>query len=111
MKNEMKTMQKFMLAAMTAGTLALGILPGCAVSRDQQTTGEYVDDATITAKVKSKFIENSSVDSAAISVETLKGTVQLSGFAKSNDEKATAGKLAKGVNGVKAVKNDLIVRP
>lgn len=107
----MKNMQKLMLATMTAGALALGTLQGCAVSRDQSTTGEYVDDTAITAKVKAKFVENSAVDSAAISVETLKGTVQLSGFAKSANEKATAEQLAKSVKGVKAVKNDLLVRP
>lgn len=107
----MKNMQKLMLATMTAGALALGTLQGCAVSRDQSTTGEYVDDTAITAKVKAKLVENSAVDSAAISVETLKGTVQLSGFAKSANEKATAEQLAKSVKGVKSVKNDLLVRP
>lgn len=107
----MKNVQKFILATMTASALALGTLQGCAVSRDQSTAGEYVDDATITAKVKAKFVESSAVDSAAISVETLKGTVQLSGFAKSANEKYTAEQLAKGVKGVKSVKNDLLVRP
>ena len=107
----MKNIQKFIFATMTAGALAMGTLQGCAVSRDQSTTGEYVDDATITAKVKAKFVESSAVEASAISVETLKGTVQLSGFAKSANEKATAEQLAKTVKGVKTVKNDLLVRP
>ena len=106
----MKNTRKLLLATMTAGAIAFGAIQGCAVSRDQSTAGEYVDDATITTKVKAKFVESSAVDAAAISVETLKGTVQLSGFAKSSSEKATAEQLARSVNGVKAVKNNLIVR-
>lgn len=107
----MKSIQKLMFATMTASALLIGTVPGCAVARDQSTAGEYVDDATITAKVKTKFVENKQVDATAITVETLKGTVQLSGFAKSSTEKSTAEQLAKEVKGVKAVKNDLIVRP
>jgi osmotically-inducible protein OsmY len=61
--------------------------------------------------VKTKFIESKQVDASAIQIETLKGTVQLSGFAKSAQEKSTAEQLAKKVEGVKAVKNDIIVRP
>jgi hypothetical protein len=107
----MKSMQKILLATMTAGALVIGTVPGCAVTRDQSTAGEYVDDSAITAKVKTKFIESKQVDAAAITVETLKGTVQLSGFAKSSQEKSVAEQLAKEVKGVKAVKNDLLVRP
>ena len=100
-----------MFAPMTAGALVVGAVSGCAVARDQSTAGEYVDDTAITAKVKTKFIESKQVDASAIQIETLKGTVQLSGFAKSAQEKSTAEQLAKQVEGVKAVKNDVIVRP
>ena len=100
----------------TAATLALsGLLAftavGCAVTRDQSTVGEYVDDATVTTRVKAKFAEDPTVSAMSISVETLKGTVQLSGFAKSSDEKYSAQRIAQGVSGVKMVKNEITVRP
>jgi hyperosmotically inducible protein len=84
---------------------------GCAVQRGQETVGAYVDDTGITTLVKSRFIENKQVDAASISVETLKGTVVLSGFAKNSTEKDTAETIARGVKGVVAVKNDIVVRP
>ncbi|MGL6109116.1 MAG: BON domain-containing protein, partial [Rubrivivax sp.] len=57
------------------------------------------------------FVENKNVDAASISVETLKGTVMLSGFAKNATEKSTAESIARGVSGVKSVKNEISVRP
>jgi hyperosmotically inducible protein len=98
-----------LIAAMAAVT-ALVVMPGCAVTRDQSTVGEYVDDAGITTRVKAKFVENKTVDASSISVETLNGEVILSGFAKSMEERATAEKLASGTKGVKRVKNALEVR-
>ena len=95
-------------AAVAATALVLGT--GCAVVRDQQTVGSYVDDATITSRVKTKFAEDTTVSAMAIGVETLKGVVQLSGFAKSADERAMAERLARGVAGVQSVKNDIVVR-
>ena len=83
---------------------------GCAVARDQQTVGSYIDDATITTRVKTRFAEDKTVSAMAINVETLKGTVQLSGFAKSADEKNTAERLAANVPGVVAVRNDIVIR-
>ena len=95
-------------AAMTAA--ALIVLPGCAVTRDQSTVGAYIDDSAITTAVKAKLIENTTVDAAAISVETLNGTVMLSGFAKSAVEKSTAETLTRTVKGVKSVNNAIAVR-
>ena len=97
------------IAAMAAAA-ALFVLPGCAVTRGQSTVGEYIDDATITTQVKARMIENKQVDAAAISVETLNGTVMLSGFAKNSLEKETAGNIARNVNGVKSVRNEIAVR-
>jgi len=97
------------IAAMTAAA-ALFVLPGCAVTRGQSSVGEYIDDATITTQVKARMVENKQVDAAAISVETLNGTVMLSGFAKSSLEKETAGTIARNVNGVKSVRNEIAVR-
>jgi len=99
------------LLAATAAALVLITASGCAVTRGQQTTGAYIDDSAITAAVKSSFVDNTNVDAAAISVETLNGTVMLSGFAKSATEKSTAESLASKVKGVKVVKNEIAVRP
>ena len=86
-------------------------LTGCAVTRGQETVGAYVDDTTITTQIKSRFVENRQVDASSISVETLNGTVMLSGFAKNSTEKETAESIARRVNGVKSVKNEIAVRP
>lgn len=99
-----------LLALIFAALLTL-TATGCAVQRGQSTVGAYVDDTAITAAVKARFVENKTVDAAAISVETLNGTVLLSGFAKSGEEKAMAASLTWGVKGVKAVKNDITIRP
>lgn len=89
----------------------LATTAGCAVTRDQQSVGAYVDDTAITTAVKARFVENQMVDAAAISVETLKGTVMLSGFAKGPTERSTAEALTWKVSGVKAVKNEIAIRP
>ena len=98
------------LAALLAAA-SLAALPGCAVTRGQETVGAYVDDAAITTAVKARFVDNREVDASAISVETLNGTVLLSGFAKNNTERSTAESLAMKVSGVKSVKNSVAVRP
>jgi osmotically-inducible protein OsmY len=103
-------MKNTRLAAALAAALTFSVLGGCAVVRDQQSVGSYVDDATITTRVKAKFAEDPTVSALAISVETLKGTVQLSGFAKSAAEKAKAEALAREVSGVSSVRNDIIIR-
>ena len=90
--------------------LALLMAAGCAVQREQQSVGSYVDDTAITTQVKAKFASDKTVSAMAINVETLKGTVQLSGFAKSLDEKMSAERLARSVSGVTSVQNDIVVR-
>jgi len=84
---------------------------GCAVTRGQETVGAYIDDATITTQIKGRFVENKSVDAASITVETLNGAVLLSGFAKNSSERTMAESIARGVNGVKSVRNEVAVRP
>lgn len=100
---------KLTLSAVIASAFLIA-LPGCAVTRGQQTVGAYVDDTAITTEVKAKLVDDTTVDAAAISVETLNGTVMLSGFAKSSAEKTAAQKIATQVKGVKSVKNALVVR-
>jgi osmotically-inducible protein OsmY len=91
--------------------LALITASGCAVQRGQETVGAYVDDAAITTSVKTRFIDNKDVDAGAIKVETLNGTVMLSGFAKTSAERAKAEEITRKVSGVKQVKNEIAVRP
>lgn len=94
-----------------ASSFAVVTAGGCAVARDQQSVGSYIDDATLTTRVKAKFAEDPSVSAMAISVETLEGTVQLAGFAKSANERGKAEQLARDTSGVKMVRNNIIVRP
>ena len=85
-------------------------LVACASTSKQSGTGEYVDDSVITTKVKSQLAADDFLKSFEISVETYKGTVQLSGFVNSQQAVDKAGQIARSVNGVKSVKNNLIVK-
>lgn len=85
-------------------------LGACAVMSGRETVGEYVDDATITTKVKAAMFDDPSVKGTQISVETMQNVVQLSGFVDSPQVKTRAGELARSVTGVREVKNDLVVR-
>lgn len=97
--------------AVVATTLTMLLASGCAVTRDQETVGAYIDDTAITSSVKARFVDNKEVSAASISVETLNGTVLLSGFAKSASEKSTAESIARNVKGVKSVRNEIAIRP
>lgn len=97
--------------ASTITVLALLTSAGCAVQRGQETVGAYMDDAAITTAIKARYVENKAVDAGAIKVETLNGTVMLSGFAKSQAERTTAEDIATRTNGVKSVKNGIVIRP
>lgn len=90
---------------------ALLLASGCAVVRGQATVGETAEDTVITTKIKARMVEDKAVDAAAIKVQTLKGTVQLSGFARNATEKSAAARIAAGTDGVSTVRNDIIVRP
>ena len=97
--------------AATVTAIVLLTSAGCAVTRGQETVGAYVDDAASTTSVKARFVDNKDVDAASIKVETLNGTVMLSGFAKNINERSSAEAIARKVSGVKMVKNEVIVRP
>ncbi|MEP7099705.1 MAG: BON domain-containing protein [Burkholderiales bacterium] len=97
--------------ASAIAVIALVTASGCAVTRGQETVGAYVDDASITTSVKARFVDNKEVDASSIKVETLNGTVMLSGFAKNSTERNSAENIAMNVKGVKSVKNGIAVRP
>ena len=90
-----------------AGILFVALTLGCASTAKQEGTGEYVDDTVITTKVKAAIFNEPTLKSAEINVETFKGVVQLSGFVSSAAAENTAVAVARNVEGVKSVKNDM----
>lgn len=98
------------IATMVAAS-ALALTSGCSVMRGQESAGAYVDDASITSSIKAKMVEDKTVDASAISVETMQGTVMLSGFAKDATEKHNAETIAMKTKGVKSVQNNITVKP
>jgi osmotically-inducible protein OsmY len=87
--------------------LAFASVVGCASTAQKEGTGEYVDDTVITTKVKAAVFNEPTLKSAEINVETFKGVVQLSGFVNSREDITKAVEVARGVPGVKSVKNDM----
>ena len=83
---------------------------GCASTPKQEGTGEYVDDSLITAKVKAAILKEPGLKVAEINVETFKGVVQLSGFVSSAADESKAVEVARGVGGVKSVKDDMRIK-
>ena len=93
--------------AAIAGVALMATALGCASTAKQEGTGEYVDDTVITTKVKTAIFNEPTLKSAEINVETFKGVVQLSGFVSSAAAENTAVAVARGVPGVKSVKDDM----
>ena len=90
--------------------LALATMIGCASTRTQESTGQYIDDSTITTKVKAAVFNEPSLKSAQINVETFKGQVQLSGFVGTQAEINKTVEVARAVGGVTSVRNDMRIR-
>jgi len=103
-------MKTFQRATSLLSILAVAGIMGCASTAKHESTGEYVDDTAITAKVKTAIFEQPTLKSAEINVETYKGIVQLSGFVSSQENANTAVATARKVHGVESVKNDMRVK-
>lgn len=88
----------------------IAFMGACASTQKKESAGDYIDDSVITTKVKAQIAGDDFLKSFQISVETRKGIVQLSGFVDTKDAVKKAGKIADGVEGVKSVENDLIVK-
>lgn len=86
------------------------VFMGCAATQKRESTGEYLDDSAITAKVKAAIYNEQSLKVLQINVETFKGEVQLSGFVDSEQSVKKAGEVAGSVAGVKSVKNNMVVK-
>ena len=90
--------------------IAMATTLGCASTSKSESTGEYMDDTVITAKVKTAILNEPGLKSAEINVETFKGVVQLSGFVAQPSDQQLAVATAQTVGGVKSVKNDMRVK-
>ncbi len=90
--------------------LTIAALVACAPTAKREGTGEYIDDTLITGKVKAALVADPDLKATEINVETYKGTVQLSGFVAAPDHIPKAVELARGIQGVKGVKNDIAVK-
>ncbi len=108
MKNSFKTLSLAALLVTGLGFAAIG--SGCASTSTKESTGEYVDDAAITVKVKAALVKDDTVKAREVNVETFKGIVQLSGFVSTSAEKAQAGLIARGIQGVTDVKNNIAIK-
>ena len=98
------------IAQSVLATSLLVSLAACAPTPTREGTGEYIDDSLITSKVKAAFAADPMVKATQVNVETFKGTVQLSGFVDSRESAEKAVEIARGVKGVKSVKNDTVIR-
>ena len=96
------------LSALT-GAFLLMFLGACASTPTQKSTGEFVDDAAVTAKVKTALAESPDVKAHEVNVETYRGVVQLNGFVDSSSQRSAATQVASTISGVKDVRNNLEV--
>jgi len=106
-KNMIRMHQLHKIGAALAVVLAVS---ACARVEGRETTGEYVDDATVTTKVKALLVNEQALKAFDIHVETMQDVVQLSGFVGSTQQKAQAEQITRGVKGVRGVRNDIVVR-
>lgn len=90
--------------------ISIAVLVACAPTANREGTGEYIDDTLITGKVKAALVADPDLKATEINVETYKGTVQLSGFVASPEHIPKAVQLARNIQGVKGVKNDIAVK-
>jgi hyperosmotically inducible protein len=104
----MNKLSKALSAAFMAA--ALGAVVACAPTAQRQGTGQYIDDAVITTKVKAAIFDDPITKASEVNVETFKGVVQLSGFVSSQAAANRAVELARGVAGVNSVKNDMRIK-
>lgn len=108
MKTPSRITAAFLALVLGAGSILL--TTGCAGTADRESTGEYIDNAAITARVKSALASDEIVKGREINVESFRGTVQLSGFVSTSEEKARAERIAKSIVGVEEVENNISVK-
>jgi osmotically-inducible protein OsmY len=99
-----------LMAALVVASLLTGPLAACSSTPTSESTGEYIDNAAISNKIRAKLIADKDLNIFKIDVTTYKGVVQLSGFVNSASAKERAGTVASGIQGVKEVRNNLVVK-
>jgi osmotically-inducible protein OsmY len=104
----MRKLQRILQLLVCLGLVTLFL--GCTATATKQSTGGYVDDSVITTKVKTAIFNEPTLKTFQINVKTYKAVVQLSGFVDSSQNVTTAGEVARAVEGVASVQNDLIVK-
>jgi osmotically-inducible protein OsmY len=92
-------------------TAAVGAFTGCAGSASERSTGQYIDDKTMQHQVRDALSDNAEYKFDNVNVDVYRGTVQLSGFVQNADQKAKANDIAKSVQGVKDVQNNISLQP
>ena len=105
----MKRQTIILLACASLSVIPAVLGTGCAVTRGEETAGQYTDDSTITTEVKSSLYSDPAVKGTQVNVTTMKGVVQLSGFVDSQEAKDRAGQIARSTKGVVDVHNDLVL--
>jgi hyperosmotically inducible periplasmic protein len=108
--NHMKLSLPSLVAILALGTGLATLSSGCAGTATRESTGEYIDDASTTTKVKAAYVKDPLVKALAVNVDTFKGTVQLSGFVDTAEQKMRAEQIAAATPGVQAVKNNITVK-
>jgi hyperosmotically inducible protein len=98
------------LAVLSGGISLASFQTGCSATPTRQSTGEYIDDAAITTKVKAALVKDPTVKATEVKVDTFKGVVQLSGFVDNNEQKAQAERIAASTAGVMSVKNNIALK-
>lgn len=105
------TLRSLASVAALAGSVALvSFNTGCSSTPTRQSTGEYIDDAAITTKVKAAMVKDPVVSAFDVGVDTFKGVVQLNGFVDTPEQKAAAERIAASVSGVQSVRNNVTVK-
>lgn len=94
-----------------AFVLFFALLSGCSWIEGRESGGEYMDDAAISTRIRGSILADPITKLTQIDVETMKGTVQLSGFVDSAAAKARAEELARNQTGVRALRNNIVIRP
>ncbi len=104
MMNALKHLGWILCLAISLGSF------GCAGTRTEQSTGEVIDSSAITAKIKAALVDDPMVSAMQIKVNTFRGVVQLSGFVDTSQQRERAQKIAEGIDGVRDVHNDIVVK-
>jgi len=108
MKNQINGLCLVLCLGLT--TMAVGSLSGCAGNQYDRSTGEYIDDKSLTLRVHNALSDNQEYKFSDVNVNIFRGTVQLTGFVDTSDQKSKAEEIAKGVQGVKDVDNKISVK-